>query len=500
MVPLFLLSLVSFSSAAAPSIQWKNCTLENFPALSNIGLPAEYAPLLGPAPGLDCAELQVPLDWSRPHGDTITLGMSRYRAPGSGKHKGSIIYNPGGPGGVASISSMAQAIGIPFYTNGTTQNYDVIGLDLRGIGLSTPVKCDPTLYNKRASLFPSTEAEFKALVDSNRAFGESCRNKTGALFYNLDTASVARDLEAVRIALREDKLNLIGLSYGTQIGAQYAELYPEHVGRLVLDGNVDHSQTETTALQTESSTYEDVLNHFFCLGQNLPEIFDDLVALADASPIPAPGCRGNQSTCRPFVTGEDIRLNVQGNGYLNFVEPVSGRGTSGWANLAQVLNETIAGNATGLSSTIATSETDPSYPSLAVGCLDWSHSSTTLSQLKYKSQLGHYLAPHTKGATQSYLYEAGCIGWPAPVKNPPHTLNQTAMAKAPPILMVNAFHDPETSYVWAHGLLAQIPSAVLLTRDGSGHTSYSLGGAASKAIDAFLANGTLPAPNTIVDS
>lgn len=408
---------------------------------------------------------------------------------------------------------MAQAIGIPFYTNGTIKNYDVIGLDLRGIGLSTPVKCDPTLYNKRASLFPSTEAEFEALVESNRAFGESCRNKTGALFYNLDTASVARDLEAVRIALQEEKLNLIGLSYGTQIGAQYAELYPEHVGRLVLDGNVDHSQTETTALQTESSTYEDVLNHFFTWcnitattdecplkGQNLPQIFDDLVTLADASPISAPGCRGNQSTCRPFVTGEDIRLNVQGNGYLNFVEPVPGRGSSSWANLAHVLNETIAGNATGLSSTIATRETDPSFPSLAVGCLDWLHSSTTLSQLKYKSQLGHYLAPHTKGATQSYLYEAGCIGWPAPVKNPPHILNQTAMAKAPPILMVNAIHDPETSYVWAHGLLAQIPSAILLTRDGSGHTSYSLGGAASKAIDAFLADGTLPEPNTVVDS
>lgn len=282
---------------------------------------------------------------------------------------------------------------------------------------------------------------------------------------------------------------------------------------MVLDGNVDHSLSETSALAAEASTYEETLNQFFdwcnatateeecpLKNQNLPQIFDDLVASADKSPIPASGCVGSTSTCRPFVTGEDIRTNIQGGSYLTWVKPMQGAQNSGWPTLAQVLNETIAGDATGLSSGIATSETDPSYPSIAIGCLDWHHNATNLAEVTYKQQMGRYVAPHTKGASQTYRYQTACIGWPAPVQNPNHLLDQTAMSKAPPILMVNSYHDPEASFVWAQGLYAQIPSAVLLSRNGSGHTSYSLGGAATVVIDDYLVNGTLPQQNTVVDS
>ncbi|KAL4740006.1 hypothetical protein BDV11DRAFT_204616 [Aspergillus similis] len=508
MLSLLLLSVASISTAS--SINWRNCTVANFPGLANLGVDS-YIDQFGNASHLDCGELQVPLDWSRPHGENITLGMARYRATLPGKRLGSIIYNPGGPGGPGSISALAQAVGISYYTNGTMDYYDVIGLDPRGIGLSTRVKCDPDLYNKRASLFPTTEEEFHALVEKNRALGESCRNLTGELFYHVDTTSAARDLEAVRIALGEEKLNWIGLSYGTQLGGAYAELYPENVGRMVLDGNLDHSQSETGVLQTEVSTYEDVLNQFFewcnttatddecpLKGQDLPQMFDDLVTAADESPIEALGCTGDQSACRSTVTGQDILINTQP--YLVFERAQSKRPSSNWPSLAQYLNDTIAGDATGLSSSLATSKSDLSYPDIAIGCLDWRHDSTSLSDILYKLQLSSYLAPHTKGASQSYRYQVSCIGWPAPLVNPPHKLNQTSMSKAPPILMVNAFHDPETSYVWANSLLEQIPSGVLLTRDGNGHTSYSLGGEASALIDAFLVNGTLPRRNTVVDS
>ncbi|KAL2814092.1 Alpha/Beta hydrolase protein [Aspergillus cavernicola] len=511
MRPLLVISIASLAYAA-PSIQWKHCTVDNFPALSALAQPDDLQQLATVSTDIiDCAELQVPLDWNHPHGKNITLGMARYKATRPDKRLGSLVYNPGGPGGTASTGAIAQALGRHTYTNATVEHYDVIGLDPRGIGLSTRVKCDPDRYNKRVSLFPTTEEEFQALVEKNRALGESCRNLTGDLFFHVDTTNAAKDIEAVRLALGEHKLNWLGLSYGTQLGGAYAELYPEHVGRMVLDGNLDHAQSETSTLQTEVSTHEDVLNQFFTWcnttataeqcplkGQNLPQIYDDLIAAADESPIPAPGCNG---TCRPFVTGEDIRFNLQGG--LVYVQKPVGSSRPDWSDLAQILNETISGNATSFSSgfvSFATSESDPSYPDIAIGCLDWSHASTTLSEMIYKSQLSTYLAPHTKGATQSYRYQASCIGWPAPLANPLHRLNQTAMAKAPPILMVNAFHDPETSYVWANSLLEQIPSGVLLTRDGNGHTSYSLGGEASTVIDAFLVNGTLPRRNTVVDS
>ncbi|KAJ0351162.1 hypothetical protein COL922a_014777, partial [Colletotrichum nupharicola] len=158
-----------------------------------------------------------------------------------------------------------------------------------------------------------------------------------------------------------------------------------------------------------------------------------------------------------------------------------------WPALAQVLNDTLAGDATGLaSSRIATGPDSPYYPDIAIGCLDWAHASTTLAELTYKSTLARYLAPHTRGVSQSYRYQVSCIGWPAPLSNPPHKLDAKNMAAAPPILLVNAFHDPSTSYVWANAMLEQIPSGVLLARSGNGHTSYGLGGEVARRIDEFL--------------
>jgi pimeloyl-ACP methyl ester carboxylesterase len=525
LILLSFLFFISISGAEHTSLDWKNCTVKHFPALKNLGIPSEYLSSLDNLATLDCAELEVPVRWGNPEGEKIKLGMARYRTPGpTRKRQGSLIYNPGGPGEAGSVSAIAYALGKPSYTNATVDNYDVIGLDPRGIGLSTPVKCDPDLYNKAASvsIFPSNETEFEDMVKANKAFAESCRDKTGALFFHLDTVSAARDIEAVRIALGEDVLNWIGLSYGTMLGAAYAELYPENVGRMLLDGNVDHSLSETSALHAEVSTYEDTLNQFFdwCIstatetecppklhGQNLPKVFDELVLSADKSPIPAPGCAGNSSGCRSVVTGEDIRKNIQGNGFLAFVKVLPDVRNSGWSTLARVLNDTIAGHdATGLSSKLATSETDSSFPGIAIGCLDWYHNATSFEDVKYKEQMSSTIAPHTKGASHTYRYQTACIGWPARVKDPNHALNATAMAilkgkaKAPPILMVNANHDPQSSYIWAEGLRTQIPSAVLLTRNGSGHTSYLLGGEASTVIDNFLANGTLPSPNSVVNS
>jgi hypothetical protein len=114
--------------------------------------------------------------------------------------------------------------------------------------------------------------------------------------------------------------------------------------------------------------------------------------------------------------------------------------------------------------------------------------------------MGNVTAPLVRGASQSYTYNTQCIGWPVQATNGQRALNQTAMRLAPPILMVNANHDPETSYVWAQNLLPQIPSAVLLTRDGDGHTSYGLFGETSRLIDAYLVNGTLPLPGTVVQT
>ena len=128
--------------------------------------------------------------------------------------------------------------------------------------------------------------------------------------------------------------------------------------------------------------------------------------------------------------------------------------------------------------------------------MDWVHSSSSSADLTYRYEVARALAPHTQGQTQSYTYQAACIGWPAPVANPQHPL-ASDIQEAPPILLANAVHDPETSLYWALGLEEQIPSAVLVIREGDGHGSYHLGGETAFAIERYLITGEIPAPSTV---
>ncbi|EXJ53555.1 uncharacterized protein A1O5_13226 [Cladophialophora psammophila CBS 110553] len=316
------------ASASTASIQlpWANCTTNN---LQN----------------LECAQIQVPIDWSQPQGKQITLGISRVKATGSSASRvGSLIFNPGGPGGIATEFCEYEAAGIPIFSKAIREHLDIVCPDPRG-----------------------NEAEFEEMVKHNRAFGQSCLDLSGDLFKHVDTTSVAKDMEAIRAALNDGKLNWLGGSYGTQIGAQYAELYPNNIRAMVLDGDVGDSPSEVYLHTTESSTYENSLDRFFdwcskkqtcaLCGQNVAQLFDDLVAKGDKTPISAPGClltadTSSAGTCFPNVTGEDIRFNVQGNSYLTYKYGTSfspGR----WLKLGIALNDTLNGNATALSSAMA---------------------------------------------------------------------------------------------------------------------------------------------------
>jgi pimeloyl-ACP methyl ester carboxylesterase len=243
---LAILSLVSLASTlpnlasrstAAPSITWSNCTASD-------------------PPSLDCGSIQVPLDYSQPDGETITLVITRLKAPAKTR-LGNLVYNPGGPGGAASdiIIPIAE-LGFekaPLLSQNLIDHYDIIGLDPRGVGLSVGVSCDPELWNARKSIYPTSEKEFDDMVTANKAFFASCANLTGPLFNNLDTTSVAKDYEQVRLALNEGKMNYFAQSYGSQIGEQYAELYPENIGRMALDGILDHSTSEISGINVEVS-------------------------------------------------------------------------------------------------------------------------------------------------------------------------------------------------------------------------------------------------------
>src|SRR4051794_952802 len=311
-------------TASAGTIQWHGCGPE---------LP----------PNLQCGELAVPLDYARPRGATTTLGFARLPAQDRARRVGSLIINPGGPGGAGSSFVAIEAAGRHLWHPALHRRFDLIGMDPRGTGTSAPIQCDPGAWNQIASLFPRTAAEFAQLQGQVRAVGESCLRMTGALLGHMDTLSAARDMEALRRALGEGKLNFLGLSYGAELGTLYAERYPKRIWAMALDAVLDHSISTDRIFSNAAVAYEDTFNRFaaWCRrttscplhGRDVRAFFDRLVRRADRQPIPSPGCAGE--SCRPTVTGSEIRLNSFNP--LSTKRPVPAVKLPGWARYAAAL-------------------------------------------------------------------------------------------------------------------------------------------------------------------
>jgi pimeloyl-ACP methyl ester carboxylesterase len=309
-----------------PRIAWGPCSWPFAPsATPQAGAVAPATPVpelqsILAGTGLQCAPVPVPLDYADPDGPRIEIDIARLPARDPARRIGNLSVNPGGPGASGVEWAIGAALRLPLVSDALRDRFDVIGFDPRGVGTSTPVLCDPDLYNAEVSLFPRNQAEFAALVAHNRAFGESCLRMTGPLLAHIDTVSAARDIEAVRLALGGETLRYLGLSYGTALGAQYAALYPDQIHAVALDAALDHNLPEITMLVDEASSYEASFNRFvaWCAedercalrGQDAAALFDDLVARAAAAPLPAVACAHGTAPrpCRPTVRGEDTRI------------------------------------------------------------------------------------------------------------------------------------------------------------------------------------------------
>ena len=437
---------------------------------------------------LQCGSIRVPVDWAKPHGAKLTVRMVRRPADDPSKRIGTLFFQPGGPGdgGISYVADAGDAIFAP----ALRARFDIVGVDPRGYGESTPVSCGVPLTVAGLTLFPRTPEQFQRLVRHNRAVGASCLKETGALLGHVDAESVARDHEAIRTALGEPKVSFLSISYDSQVAAIYAQLYPARVRTMAIDAVLEHDLSDTLATAGEVSTVESSFDRFAvwcrtapsCVlkGQNVGSFYDRLVTRADRTPIAVEGA------ARP-VTGEDIRLGTQQR--LLFKEPVLFGPELSWAGLAKALKATAAGHAAGFAVPATSTHTDRAYSELAVICGDYPSSIHTFAEMERRIQLGRQLAPHLQGAAQAWGV-VRCIGWPVKAANPRHHLH---VHGAPPILIVNATHDPSTSYAWAQGLAEQIDGSVLLTRIGDGHTSYFSSPCARAVVDRYLITGDTPA-------
>src|SRR4051794_7431260 len=262
------------------------------------------------APDKQCGTLKVPVDWSTPSGARISVAVARRLADDPTKRIGVLFFNPGGPGdGAVTYVKAAEAI----FSPAVLHRFDLVGMDPRGMVGSTPITCAKPVLTPELTLFPKTREQFRQLRQHNKTVAQSCLKATGPLIGHVDTVSVARDHEALRQALGRARISWLGLSYGTQVAGNYAELYPRRTRAMVLDAALEHSLTDVEQVADEAMAVEDSFNRFarWCQtapacalrGRNVTTLYDRLVTRAEQHPMPVDGA------LRP-VTGEDIRMNT----------------------------------------------------------------------------------------------------------------------------------------------------------------------------------------------
>ena len=445
--------------------------------------------------GFECTSVKVPVDWAAPAGATIDLAVIRRKA--TQKRIGSLLLNPGGPGvsGVRWVRDSASG-----YDPILLESFDLVGWDPRGIGGSAQIKCLPNdQLDAYVSIDPTPDnaAERSELLKSGEAFAAGCRLRTGPILGHVDTLSTVKDMDVLRAVLGDSTLSYFGASYGTFLGAWYAQTFPWRVGRLVLDGAVDPSLDAKGYIEGQAMGFSRAVEAYLadCLKQQRCPLrgtvdeartqLNQLIEHTDGQSLPT-SSGGRQLNQAMAITGV-----VQG-----MYAP------SLWPRLTEALTQAMQGDGSGLLALADVYfERDSSgrygevvQSNVPIFCLD--HPET-----RSVEQIG--LDADALG--QRYAQLGAAIGWGAvacenwPIKPVLKPQRLTAEGAAP-ILVVGSTGDPATPYEWAQSLAGQLTSGRLLTREGFGHTGYGESTCINEAVDLYLVNGTVPAEGTVCPS
>ncbi|WP_413451487.1 alpha/beta hydrolase [Georgenia phoenicis] len=459
-------------------------------------VPAELATFYEQSPeweecgnDFDCTDVTVPLDWDAPDGETITLAVKR-RAAGD-EPVGSLLVNPGGPGG--SGIQLAEAASMMF-SGELLDGYDVVGFDPRGVGASTPVECvsDAELDEIRSEDYDtSTEEGVAAFTQAAAELAAACEANSGELLAHVDTESAARDLDVLRHVLGEAQLDYLGFSYGTHLGAVYAELFPEHVGRMVLDGAMDPSLGSDDIVRGQAEGFERAIRAYAedCLaGSDCPLSGDvdtavgqvqDLLELASHTPLPT----GTDRELTAPLMFSGIIMPLYDDAYWMLLTSA----------LDAAMNQQDGSQLLLLADLSAEREDDGTYATnsneanIAINCIDYPVEGGPAEWQEQAAELAE-ISP-TFGPALSYG-DVTCDAWPyePTVERAPVTA-----AGAEPIVVIGTTGDPATPYAWSEQLAKQLESGVHVTYEGEGHTAYGRAGdCITEAVDGFLLEGTVP--------
>jgi pimeloyl-ACP methyl ester carboxylesterase len=440
------------------------------------------------ADGAECGTLTVPLAWDDPGAGDIELAVGRIAA--EGEAQGSLVVNPGGPGG----SGVNFLESVPYLTSPEVRaGYDMVSFDPRGVNRSAGIEClsdEETDEYLAATGDPGTEDASALAEEWGARVAEACEANSGDVLPYLDTLSAARDMDVLRAALGSEELDYLGYSYGTYLGASYAELYADRVGRFVLDGALDPDMTMNEFSAGQAEGFERAVEAFLanCLeaGESCPfrgdeaEAKDQLLSFfesVDATPL------GTDDPDRP-LTGALARSAVLVLLYEDALwemgrEAISAAMSGDGAELLNIADLSSEREADG------SYRTNAAFAIAAVNCLDH----PGVADEDWVAQEAERLAEEfpTFGPM---LGGDGCAQWPVPPVREPAPITAEG---AGPIVVIGTTGDPATPYVWSENLASQLSDSVLLTYEGNGHTAYGRsGGCIEEQIDAYLLEGTVP--------
>ncbi|WNI24041.1 alpha/beta hydrolase [Streptomyces sp. ITFR-16] len=442
--------------------------------------------------GFQCTTMKAPLDYAKPDGEEIKLAVSRKKATGPGKRIGSLLVNPGGPGG--SAIGYLQGYAAIGYPAPVRARYDMVAIDPRGVARSEPVECftGPQMdAYTQVDQTPDDAGEVAELSSAFKKFATGCEKRSGKILPHVSTVETARDMDILRALLGDEHLNYVGASYGTFLGATYAGLFPGRSGRLVLDGAIDPSLSSVEMNRGQTAGFETAFQSFAA----------DCVKKADC-PLGTTSAEDAATALKQLFTDLDAKPIDTGE-TRKLTESLATTGViaamydeSAWPQLREALTAAQKGDGSGLLA-LADSyyEREPNgtytnlmYANAAVNCLD-------LPPAFASSQAVTEALPSFEKASpvfgKGFAWAAlNCAYWPVRATG---TARPVKAEGAAPIVVVGTTRDPATPYAWARALADQLASGTLLTYEGDGHTAYGRGSdCIDTAINTYLLEGTPP--------
>jgi pimeloyl-ACP methyl ester carboxylesterase len=439
----------------------------------------------------DCATISVPKDWdAAPGGEKFEISLIRIRSAKQRDRIGSLLVNPGGPGGSGVDTAVYLSFGETFggLPDAVTERFDIVGFDPRGVARSSPVKCISDADLDAMFGFapdPASQAEFDELVVLNRKIADGCAEKYGDQLRLYSTKQAARDMDAIRAAVGDEKLTYLGYSYGTLLGATYAQLFPRKVRALVLDGAVDPRQDLVAGSESQAQGFERAFTNFanWC-GQNPTDcpIAPDARAAVTAAM--------EKARVSP-VRGRDGRDATPG--WILYAVVSSLYTEAGWEQLAEAIDDLASGDAAGvfeLADTYADRDENGHYSNLydanlSVNCAD-SDQEPDLAEIRrlqsqWRERYPLFGAPLATGLIT-------CAVWPK--ESDPYPTGRAD--GAPPILVVGTTGDPATPYENTRKLADMLGVGKVLTWEGEGHTAYPQTRCVTDAVNDYLIDLKLP--------